>query len=114
VKVCQIEAGDLRRSLSKSGLRIRTGPFICHVQTPFENIADGVQLFYKDFTCESEGFADFHLKLIRPRNLHRVWRPQVSCYLNDDSPFSPLPSDQAFAVFESLLNWSIYTTTYIY
>jgi len=114
VKVSQIEAGDLRRSLSKSGLRIRTGPFVCHVQSPFQNIADGVQLFYKDFTCESEGFADFHLKLVRPANLHRVWRPQVTCSLNDESPFSPLPSDQAFAVFESLLNWSIYTTTYNY
>ncbi len=114
MKLSQIEAGALRRALCQSGLRIRTGPFVCHVQSPFENIADGVQLFYKDFTCESDGFADFHLKLTRPRNLHRLWRPQVTCYLNDESPFSPLPSDQAFAVFESLLNWSIYTTTYNY
>lgn len=114
MKVSQIEAGELRRALNKSGLRIRTGPFICHIQSPFQNIADGVQLFYKDFTCESDGFADFHLRLIRPANLHRVWRSQVTCYLNDESPFSPLPSDQAFAVFESLLNWSIYTTTYNY
>lgn len=114
MKVSQIEAGELRRALSKSGLRIRTGPFVCQVQTPFENVAEGVQLFYKDFTCEPDGFADFHLKLIRPRNLHRVWRLQVTCSLNDESPFSPLPSDQAFAVFESLLNWSIYTTTYNY
>jgi len=114
VKVCQFETGELRRALSTSGLRIRTGPFVCHVQSPFQNIADGVQLFYTDFTYESDGFADFHLKLIRPANLHRVWRRQVTCSLNDESPFSPLPSDQAFAVFESLLNWSIYTTTYSY
>ena len=114
MKVSQIAAGELRRALSTSGLRIRTGPFISHVQTPLENIADGVRLFYKDFDCESEGFADFHLKLARPRNLHRVWRSQVTCSLNDESPFSPLPSDQAFAAFESLLNWSIYTTTYNY
>ena len=103
MKVSQIAAGALRRALSTSGLRIRTGPFISHVQTPLENIADGVRLFYKDFDCESEGFADFHLKLARPRNLHRVWRSQVTCSLNDESPFSPLPSDQAFAAFESLL-----------
>lgn len=114
MKVSQIEAGELRRALSKSGLRIRTGPFVSHVQSPIQDIADGVQLFYKDFDCQSEGFADFHLKLVRPRNLHRVWRPQVTCSLNDESPFSPLPSDQAFAVLESLLNWSIYTTTYNY
>ena len=114
MKVSQIEVGVLRRTLSKSGLRIRTGPFISHIQTPFENIADGVQLFYRDFDCESDGFADFHLKLVPPTNLHRVWRRQVTCSLNDESPFSPLPSDQAYAVFESLLNWSIYTTTYNY
>jgi len=114
VKVCQLGAAELYRSLRNSGIRIRTGPFVCHLQSPLPAVAEGVETFYQDFTCEPEGFADFYLQLVRPRNVHRFWRPQVTCYLNGDSPFSPLPSDQAFAAFESLLNWSIYKTTYSY
>lgn len=114
MNVSQISASELRQSLRDSGIRLRTGPFAVHVKSPLPNIADGVRLLYKDFPCKPDGFSDFHLKLVRPRNLHRLWRPQVLCYLNDESPFAPLPSDQALAVFESLLNWSIYATTYHY
>jgi HprK-related kinase A len=114
VKVCEIASEELHRSVRQSGIRIRTGPFVCHVQSSFPAVAEGIQQLYQDFTCDSNGFADFHLRLVRPRNVHYLWRPQVTCYLNGDSPFSPLPSDQAFAAFESLLNWSIYTTTYNY
>ena len=111
MKVCQLAAGELHRSLRKPGIRIRTGPFVCHVKANFAAIAAGVELLYQDFPCEADGFADFYLNLARPKTLHYFWRPQVACYLNGDSPFSPLPSDQAFAAFESLLNWSIYSTT---
>jgi len=114
VKVCEIAAGELYRSLSTSGLRIRTGPFVSHVQSSLPAVTEAVEHLYKDFTCEPDGFADFYLQLVRPSNVHRFWRPQVTCYLNGNSPFSPLPSDQAFAALESLLNWSIYTTTYKY
>jgi HprK-related kinase A len=112
VKVCEIAAAELRRSLREPGLRIRTGPFVCHIESTFDSIAEGVGRLYRDFHCEPGEFADFHVRLVPPRNFHRVWRPQVACYLNGESPFSPLPSDQAFAAFESLLNWSIYSTTY--
>ena len=112
MKISQFCAGELRRSLSRPGIRIRTGPFVFHIISPLANIGAGVQLLYGDFPCQPDGFADFHLRLVRPKNLHRVWRPQVLSYLNDESPFAPLPSAQAFAVFESLLNWSIYATTY--
>jgi HprK-related kinase A len=112
VKVSQLAASELRRSLSQSGIQIRTGPFVFHIKAPFSNIAEGVQLLYRDFPCEPDSFADFHVRLSSPRNFHRLWRPQVSCYLNEESPFSPLPSDHAFAGFESLLNWTIYATTY--
>ena len=114
MKLSQIAASDLRRSLSRAGIRIRTGPFVFHITSPLANVAEGVQLLYGEFPYLAEGFADFHLRLTRPRNFHRVWRPQVMCYLNEESPFSPLPSEQAFAGFESLLNWSIYRTTFNY
>ncbi len=114
MKVCEIAPGELHRCLRQSGIRIRTGPFVCRVQSSFPAVAEGIEQLYPDFICNANGFADFYLQLVRPKNVHSFWRPQVSCYLNGDSPFSPLPSDQAFAAFESLLNWSIYTTTFNY
>jgi HprK-related kinase A len=114
VKVSEISANDLRGALRDPGIRIRTGPFAVHVKSPLASVAEGIQLLYKDFPYEPDGFADFHVKLVRPRNLHRLWHPQVVCYLNEESPFAPLPTDQALAVFESLLNWSIYATIYHY
>jgi HprK-related kinase A len=112
VKISQVSASELRRTLRSPGIRIRTGPFVVHVNSPLANVADGVQLLYNDFPYEVDSFADFHVRLDRPYNLHRLWHPQVVCYLNDECPFAPLPTDQALAVFESLLNFSIYATIY--
>jgi HprK-related kinase A len=112
VKVSQVSASELRCTLRSTGIRIRTGPFVVHVNSSLADVADGVQLLYKDFPYEVDSFADFHVRLDRPHNLHRLWHPQVVCYLNDECPFAPLPTDQALAVFESLLNFSIYATIY--
>jgi len=87
VKVCEIAAGELHRSLRKPGIRIRTGPFVCHIKSDFTAVADGVELLYQDFPCEVDGFADFHLDLVRPKTVHYFWRPQVACYLNPTSAF---------------------------
>lgn len=114
MNLSQISASELRRSLRNPGIQIRTGPFVVQVNSPLANVADGVRLLYRDFPYEIDGFADFHVRLDRPYNLHRLWHPQVLCYLNDECPFAPLPTDQALAVFESLLNWSIYATIYHY
>jgi HprK-related kinase A len=114
VKVSEISTNEVRSALRDPGIRIRTGPFAVHVKSSLASVAEGIQLLYKDFPYEPDGFADFHVKLVRPRNLHRLWHPQVVCYLNEESPFAPLPMDQALAVFESLLNWSIYATIYHY
>jgi hypothetical protein len=77
-------------------------------------IVESVRLLYEDFSVEIAGFADFHIKLAKPRNLHYCYRPQVACFLNGENPFAPLPLNQAFAMFESCLNWAIYTGMYNY
>jgi hypothetical protein len=112
VNISHISSPDLRHQLRRTGIYIRTGPFIVHLKTPLPTIANALRLLYKDFRCESPGFADFHVSLSWPRNFRRWWRPQVVCYLDDESPFTPLPADQSFVAFESLLNWSIYSRVY--
>jgi HprK-related kinase A len=110
----QVPAAQLASRLKTSGLHIRTGPFIVHLQSQLRQILTGVQLLYQDFPLDTDEFADFHIRMEQPRNLHGWYRPQVTCYLNDESLFAPLPIDHAFAMFESCLNWAVFTNIYHY
>jgi len=112
VNISDIFGSDLHYRLRRAGICLRTGPFVVHLKTALPTIANAVGVLYKDFCCDFSSFADFHVSVSRPRNFRRWWRPQVVCYLNDESPFTPLPADQSFIAFESLLNWSIYSRVY--
>lgn len=52
-------------------------------------------------------FADFHAEVRSPRNLRRWFQSQVEFVVDGESPFQPLPRDQAPALMEWGLNWSI-------
>lgn len=93
---------------------MRTGPFVTHLVSPLEKIAENIYLLYQDFPLEMAGFADFHVALKKPTNLRRWFHPQAECFLNGENYFSPLSIDHAFAMFESVLNWAIYTNVYNY
>jgi HprK-related kinase A len=110
--VSQVPAADLASRLKMSGLRIRTGPFVVNLQSRLPHIRNSVRVLYQDFPVDTDGFADFHIRLEQPRNLHSWYRRQVTCYLNDESLFAPLPIDHAFAMFESCLNWAVFTNIY--
>ena len=110
----ELSSADLVELLRNPGLYVASGPFVVHLESRLSQVAAGMQELYQDFSLENVGFADFHVKLDKPCNLHRWFRPQVVCYLNDESSFAPLPIEQAFAMFESCLNWAIYSGIYSY
>ena len=96
------------QELRSSGVWLRTGPFQTHLQTSIEPVARAIHLLYADFpVLENPEFADFHVRLERPRNLRRWYRPQVMFYFDDEIPFKPLALSQAFAMFEWSLNWCV-------
>lgn len=71
-------------------------------------MAEGIGLLYADYSlAEQNGFADFHVSLVRPRNLRRWFKPQVLFLSDGVPPFKPLPLDQAFPMFEWGLNWCV-------
>jgi HprK-related kinase A len=69
-----------------------------------------MHLLYADFPlADSTEFADFHVRVDRPRNFRRWARPQVLFWFDDQIPFKPLPFSHAATMFEWCLNWCIET-----
>ncbi|RZJ85222.1 MAG: HprK-related kinase A [Massilia sp.] len=101
---------ELRRRLALSGpgLVLRTGPFRSRIRTDIEHLADTIALLYADYPVEGEdGFADFQLDFRRSGGLRRWYRPQVRFDSDGRAPFLPLPLDQAFPMFEWIMNWCV-------
>ncbi len=100
---------DLWRALLNRGeLGIHTGPLLARVRTSLPDVAQYLSVVYRHhpFTIDPE-FSDFHIEVRTPKNLRRWLRPQVEFLIDGDSPFEPLPRDQAPALLEWGLNWSI-------
>jgi len=108
LNVSALTPSELRYSLKKTGLLLKTGSFVTCLQTSIPSVAEGIGLLYADYSlAEQNGFADFHVSLVRPRNLRRWFKPQVLFLSDGVPPFKPLPLDQAFPMFEWGLNWCV-------
>lgn len=106
---------QLINQVKKPGLNIQTGPFLVHLQSGIARVVDGLSHLYADFpVTEDDDLADFHVS-VNPPNNHRRWiRRQVVCLFDGESPFEPLPQEQAYPLFETCLNWYIYAEVYNY
>lgn len=104
-----------RSLLSRGGIYLQTGIFVTHLQTSIHSVADGIRLLYADYPLVLKpDFADFHLSLAKPANLRHWLKPQVVFLSDGTSPFSPLPFEQAFPMFEWGLNWCVSTQAHRY
>ncbi len=108
MRLAELPADDFHRRLAETGILFRTGPFTVQVRSSDEAFADLFRRFYGQFPLVTvPAIADFHVRLSRPRGLHRWWRPQVEFLLDGRAPFLPYPLSHAFPLFEWGLNWSI-------
>jgi len=106
--LADLSRSEFERRLAGPGLRLRAGPVVMQIQSPLGAVADGVALHYAAHPIEgSDGFADFFVRVDRPRNLRRWLHPQAVFYIDGEAPFTPLPLDQAFPLLEWGLNWCI-------
>lgn len=106
--VAELPHKDLSQLLTGPGLRLRTGPVVTCVQSRLQAVAEGLALHYAEHAVEpDQGFADFHVRIARPRGLRRWLQPQVLFHFDGAPPFYPLPADQAFPMLEWGLNWCI-------
>jgi HprK-related kinase A len=115
VKICQLSRTELAGQLADRGLHLLTGPFIFRLHTRVETIVEGIRILYGEFPLvDSPEFADFHVSLVQQRNWRQCFRPLVAVSVDGEFLSTPLPVDQALAVFEGCLNWCIYTTAHQY
>ena len=74
--------------LRGDGLRLRTGAIVTSIRSSFDAVAEGIALHYSEHPIEdSNGFADFHISVERPRNVRRWINPQVVFRFDGDAPF---------------------------
>lgn len=108
MNVGELTSADLTHRLRSSGLRLCNGPAVMCVKSHLDEVQNGIALHYARHQVPAEScFTDFHITIDRPRTLRRWLRPQVEFALDGDTPFSPLPGDQGFPMFEWGMNWCI-------
>jgi HprK-related kinase A len=106
--VAQLSSAELRHRLNQSGLRIRVGPVVAAVRSPFSAIESSVALHYAAHeVVAADAFTDFELTIERSGGIRRWVRPRAAFRFDSATPFKPLPGKQAFALLEWGFNWAI-------
>lgn len=95
-------------ALLSGDLALQTGMLSFRIRSPFQAVAQSLQTLYAQHPCRiNPDFADFHVEVRPPRNLRRWLRPQAEFFIDGEAPFEPLPRDQAPALLEWGMNWTI-------
>lgn len=106
MRVSDLSFQQLQRNLIH-GLGLVTGPFRFHVTSHQQRVAEGLHTLYADFEIGEFDYFDYHIRLSPPRGFRRWVRPQIFFWLDDFSPFKPLPANHDFAQLEWGMNWCI-------
>lgn len=106
--VSGLPAGELRRRLTGPGIRIRMGPVVANIASPFRSIERAIALHYAAHeVAPATEFADFHVAVDPIGGLRRWIKPQAFFRFDANPPFNPLAAGQAFPLLEWGLNWCV-------
>jgi hypothetical protein len=84
--IASLTRAQLGERLAGPGIHLRTGRFTTLLRSPIGGVADGIHLLYGDYPL-GQGFADFHLDLVRPATPRRWLRSTRSpSALNPSAP----------------------------
>ena len=106
MRVGELSFQQLESNLAR-GLGLVTGPFRFHITSRQKRVAEGLHTLYSDFEVGEFDYYDYHIRLSTPQGFRRWIRPQIFFWLDDFSPFKPLPADHDFAQLEWGMNWCI-------
>ena len=89
-------------------LALRFGPFTAYLETPFAALIEGLRALYPPSALIArDGFCDFHVAVAPGAGARRWLKPQARFLIDGESPFKPLPAEQALPMFEWGLNYAI-------
>lgn len=107
MKVGDIPPIELNRLLESGRLVFSIGPFDVSLRSKIPTVQRTLSKLYGDYPLrDADSLTDFRVELKSP-GLRQWIRPQVRFDFEGQSPFKPLPQEQAFAMFEWGLNWCI-------
>lgn len=113
--VAGLSAGELRRRLNGPGLRIRLGPVVADITSPFRAVESGLALLYaRHDVVNAADFADFHVSVEPPFGVRRWVQAQALFKFDGNPTFRPLAAAQAFPLLEWGLNWCVSTHCHQY
>ncbi|MDO8958552.1 MAG: HprK-related kinase A [Rhodocyclaceae bacterium] len=108
VVVGELGLQQLHEALQKGVFAVQTGLLRFRIRSSFEDVAQSIHALYAEHPFQlAPEFADFHVEVRAPWNLRRWLRPQAEFFIDGDPPFEPLPRDQAPALLEWGMNWTI-------
>ena len=106
--VADLPRRQLEARLADRGICLQTGPLSARIRSRLPAVIEGISLHYRNHRIDdAEGFADFDVCVRRPATVRRWVKPQAHFSFDGQSPFTPLPLDQAFAMLEWGLNWCV-------
>lgn len=108
MKIAEYTEKELARLLLRGELILDIAPFAVRVRSDIPGIARDISLMYSRFdTLDSASFADFHIAVLFDSGLLGRITRRARFFFDDLPSFIPLPSRQAFAMFEWGLNWCV-------
>jgi HprK-related kinase A len=96
-------------------INLPIGPFSFNIKTDHSMVIDNLNKLYVDYPVNNtKNFIDFNITITTRSLLRRYIKPQVDFFIDEFSPFKPLPKNHAFAMLEWGMNWCIATKAHQY
>ncbi|MGQ8364656.1 HprK-related kinase A [Glaciecola sp. 1036] len=90
--------------------QLNTSPFVFQISTNVPMVVENAKRIYKSHFLTEKDFrasVDYHLSLTYTGGIRRLTKSQVTFKCDDREPFKPLPANQAFAMLEWGMNWTV-------
>ena len=111
----QADSTHFLQSISANGVAIHIGPYVVRLASKIPIVAENILKLYSNYPVEIDNeFSDIHIQILKGEGIHRFYKRQAIFSGDGDKPFTPLPIDQAYAMFEWGLNWAIAVQSHQY
>ena len=108
MQLASIDYNECKQRLFKGQLNLSIGSFNFSISSKFSSVAKNLYALYADFPLlDANAIVDFTIRVDKPAGIRSWFKPQVLFYLDEQSPFLPLPARQAFPLLEWGMNWCI-------
>lgn len=90
--------------------RLALPPFLFDIKTDLPIVAENAKNIYGDCYTElldENDFVDYRLTVTHSGGIRRFYKPQARFLCDEREPFKPLNANQAYAILEWGMNWTV-------